>query len=660
MGADGDTRDRRSRVRQGGRAAGLGGRAAGRTPAGAAGLGRGAVLAAGLAAAVLAIVAPASAAAASAWSDYDRPAEFAVTSDPNVPIEMRDGVVLRANVDRPAAAGEFPTLIVQTPYNKDAGINTFLGGATRYFVERGYAVVTVDVRGTGSSEGEWDSFGPKEQRDGAEVVAWARRQPWSDGKVGLWGPSYMAITQLYTAAQRPPGLKAIFPIVPMGDGYRDIVFAGGQVNVSFIPLWLGLVTAGGLTPSPNALDPSDPLGSLGSALGALASHIAGAVNFQAQTVLDATTGGTTAYDGPFWKKRSPLEVVDRIEVPAFVTGGHHDLFQRGEPLIYERLKRRVPARLLMGPWTHVGGSTGEGLPRDGVPSLNSIALRWFDRWLLQRKRATRIGRIPAVTQYVFGRERYRTFRDWPDPRTKPERRYLRGAGALARKPAQRREQPQTFLQQPLSGVCTQSTVQWTAGLGEAIPCTRDNRFDELGSAVYMTPPAKRPLRLLGPALADLWVRTSARDAVLTVRLSDVAPDGTPTELTSGWLAASFRALDRARSRFVRGRLLQPWHPFTEASLRPVEPGEAVRMRVEIFPTAAVIKPGHRLKLTVGPADFPHQVPPLPQLANSLGGRVEILTGPRHPSSITTPGLRRCKPSDPCRPLPVAKLVRGRG
>ena len=185
----------------------------------------------------------------------------------------------------------------------------------------------------------------------------------------------MAITQLLTGAQRPPHLKALFPVVPLADGYRDIVFSGGQINVAFIPFWLGLVTAGNVTPTPAADDP------LQTVL-ALLEHAAGVVNFTVPTVLSGATGGDAAFDGPFWKTRSPLELVDRIEVPTFVVGGLHDLFQRGEPLIYERLKHNVPARLLMGPWDHLGGSTGAGLPVDGVPALNSIALRWFDHWLM--------------------------------------------------------------------------------------------------------------------------------------------------------------------------------------------------------------------------------------------------------------------------------------
>ncbi len=619
---------------------------------------------------VLALVACASAQAkpaAPAWTPYDRPATQQVVTEKDVPITMRDGVVLRANVQHPAATGRWPTLIVQTPYNKDGAVNVALGGQAEYFVARGFTVVTVDVRGTGGSQGSWDSFGPAEQRDGYEIVEWAARQSWSTGKVGLFGPSYMGLIQLLTAAQRPPHLKAIFPIVPMADGYRDITFSGGQLNVSFIPLWLGLVTGGAFTPPPYALSgsPTD----LEQGLTALASHAQGLNDFQAHTILDSATGGTTAYDGPFWKTRSPLELVDRIRVPAFVVGGHHDLFQRGEPLVYERLRRRVPAWLLMGPWTHVEGSMGAGLPRDGVPAMNSIALRFFDHYLSGK--ATDVGAMPRVTQYVYGRDRYEIQPDWPDRRLTPARLHLRGGGRLDAGAPGAGEAPQQFAQNPVSGVCTQSTVQWTAGLGQGIPCTQDNRTNEsLGDAVYTTAPLAKDLELSGPVLANLWVSTTARDAVVATRLTDVAPDGTSSELTTGWLAASFRAVDRSRSRIVRGQLLQPWHPFTQASVETVEPGKPMEMPVEIFPVRAVIRVGHRLRLTVDPGDFPHQLPPAPQALSSLAGQVSVLTDPQHPSYLEIPGLGACAKTvrglgrrkvtrGACsRVLPVPRLIRG--
>ncbi|HEY3019820.1 MAG TPA: CocE/NonD family hydrolase [Solirubrobacteraceae bacterium] len=588
-----------------------------------------------LAAALLLLALP-PAALAEGWTPYDRPATNGITTDKDVPITMSDGIVLSADVYRPDKPGRYPVILTQTPYNKESA----LGAANSYLVQRGYVHVVVDVRGTGSSQGSWDSFGPSEQRDGPEVVAWTRRQPWSDGDVGLWGASYMAITQLTTAARRPPGLKAIFPIVPMADSYRDITFAGGQTNVSFIPLWLGLVTGTSLVPPAYALSGSPQ--DLARGVTTLAQHATNVGSFQLNTVVNATAGGDIAYDGPYWKTRSPLELADDIDVPAFITGGLHDLFQRGEPMIYERLRHRVTARLLMGPWTHVGGSTGAGLPADGVPSLDQIALRWFDHYL--KGIDTHVQDIPSVTQYAYGDEKFEVQPDWPDAHLDPTRRYLRAGGALGADAPAAAEAPESFPQHPLAGVCTQSTSQWTAGLTEPIPCTKDDRLNEPTGATYTTPPMTEDLRLTGPVLANLWVTTTARDAVVSVRVTDVAPDGASKELSGGWLTASFRQVDPSRSRYVHGQLLQPWHPFTRESVEPVAAGEPMELPVEVFPLNAVIKKGHSLRVAVGPSDFPHAVSPLPQSAGQLGGTVSVLHDPQRPSYVALPTLGACTPA----------------
>jgi putative CocE/NonD family hydrolase len=556
--------------------------------------------------------------------------------------------------------GRYPVLVTQTPYGKDGAVILALGGQADALVQRGYVQVTVDVRGTGASGGAWDSFGPAEQQDGYDVVEWAAAQDFSDGNVGLDGPSYMGLTQLYTAALRPPHLKAIFPVVPMADGYRDITFSGGDLNVAFIPLWLGLVTAGGLVP-PQSTFSGSPAELVSSAT-ALSQHAGGALSFTAPTLIGSTTGGSVAYDGPFWKTRSPIEVLDRIEVPAFVVGGLHDLFQRGEPLVYERLKGRVPARLLMGPWTHVGGSQGEGLPRDGVPSLTDLQLRWFDHYL--KGMDTDVEGIPKVTQYAYGDERYETQPDWPDPRLDPERWYLRGGQGMSREAPGAGEAPQSLIQHPLAGVCTMSTGQWTAGLGEQLPCFTDDRPNALSAgASYVSAPLASDLRLSGPVGARLWVTTTASDASVAVRVDDVGPDGTSTGMTTGWQTAAFRAVDPARSRVVRGHQLQPWHPYTKASVLPVRAGEPTALDVEIFPTNWVVKAGHRLKIVVDPSDFPHALPPAPALLGRLGGRVSVLTDPEHPSAIALPVVGdTCAAGGDgaggCAALPVPDLTRG--
>jgi predicted acyl esterase len=555
------------------------------------------------------------------WESYDRPAQYRVVVDKDIAIPMRDGIVLTADVYRPDAPGRFPVILTQTPYNK----NGALGQVNRYLVERGYVHVVVDVRGTGGSQGTWEAFGPAEQQDGYDLVRWASRQPWSNGKVGLWGASYMAINQFFTAALHPPGLKAMFPIVPMGDAYRDIMMSGGQANTGFIPLWMGLVTSGGLLPPTYVWN--DPLRAGGVVIG----HVGSTANSPLNTVTSVYSGGDLAYDGPFYRMRSPLEVVDRVNVPVFITGGLHDIFQRGEPLLYERLKQRVPTKLLIGNWTH--GDFGTGLPADGVPTLDQIALRWFDRYL--KGIDTHVERIPAVTQYILGSGHFETQRDWPAPGIRVERWYLREKGGLSRTPAVR-ETTNIMVQQPVNGICSGSTNQWTAGAIQATPCAKDNRLTEATEVTYTSSPLDRDLKVSGPIGAQVDLVTTAREAVISVRITDVAPDGTSTEWTAGWLAASLRKTDPAKSRMVNGELLQPWHPYTRDSVLPVTPGEPMRLYVEIFPTNGVLKKGHRLRVAIGPSDFPHAISPLPQAVRQSVGIVHILHGPHHPSHIALP------------------------
>src|SRR5437016_10066037 len=190
---------------------------------------------------VLALMAPGKALAA--------PTSYTVISD--VRIAMSDGVLLDSDEYIPTTGCPCPTILVQTPYRKSgAGVSE----GNTIFPSNGYAMIVVDVRGTGSSEGMWDSFGPREQQDSVTLVQWAASQPFSNGVVGLSGVSYSAINQFLTVEQ--PGtkaVKAIFPIVPMSDAYRDVTVAGGSDDSGFIPLWRGLVNGLALIPAPDAL-----------------------------------------------------------------------------------------------------------------------------------------------------------------------------------------------------------------------------------------------------------------------------------------------------------------------------------------------------------------------------------------------------------------------
>jgi len=327
---------------------------------------------------------PAGARAATTWTP--EPPTWDMVTESNVPVTMSDGTVLRANVGIPVPKGsgasapvaglQFPVLVEQTPYRKDGGLAT----VDSYFVQRGYAFVVVDVRGTGSSQGSWQSFYGPEQTDGPQIVRWAAHQSWANGKAGLLGSSYLAINQLLTMEQpdAPSEVKAIFPVVPMSDGYRDVTYHGGNLDGAFILPWLGLVTSLGAPPGTQTTDgnPND----LVDGVSVAAQHAASITQFQVPVTVDSTTGGQRAYDGPFSEAISPIWRIKRVKVPTFVIGGEFDIFQRGEPLLYNALD--VPAkRLILGPWIHLEGASASTLPADGIPDLHTLQLQWFDQYL---------------------------------------------------------------------------------------------------------------------------------------------------------------------------------------------------------------------------------------------------------------------------------------
>ena len=233
----------------------------------------------------------------------------------NVPVKMSDGIVLRANLWLPSgpdgspAAGNYPTVLTATGYNKDASNPTGqscrgdggIATADTSLADRGYAVMLIDDRGTGASEGSWDSWGQRTQDDYREVLAWIQAQPWSDGSVATTGMSYMGITSLLIAeadqeriaAGKPRAVKAVWADVPMSDAYRDVTFHGGATDAGFMPFWLGLTNTLSALPPSTTLE--DPAGSAETCAG----HLANAWDFAGRKLLETTTGGDAAYDGPF-------------------------------------------------------------------------------------------------------------------------------------------------------------------------------------------------------------------------------------------------------------------------------------------------------------------------------------------------------------------------
>lgn len=581
-----------------------------------------------------------------------RPADYpGVVVQHDVKIVASDGTALMADVFRPADASgrpvdkRLPVVVTGTPYNKNvisagAGDIATLAGASPIIVRRGYVQVVFDVRGTGSSRGTWRSFDPREQQDTLEVLAWARKQPWSNGDLAMTGASYMGINQLLAASRRPPGLKAIFPIIPGGDLYRDVVWHGGSLDLGFIPLWLGLTTALGVVP------PADAVGDPVKALGWLTDRLLTTASFPLEAILNGPTGGPLADDGDFYRVRSPLSVVDKIDVPTFITGGWWDLFQRGEQLLYQRLKLE-PGRkqLLMGPWYHVTAGQGLGA-RPGMPQpLTELAVLWFDRWT--RGADNGIDRsYGPVTVNQLGPDSWRREGAWPPAGTRYRRLYLNaqpsGLGGQDASLAWSRPTAagqRTVSPNLLGSLCSRSTVQWTAGLlvGALDGCAQSNASAEVGAATFTTAPRTTPLRIAGPIALRLRGASSRGDGFWHAQLTEVAPDGTTRALTSGFLGMTQRALDERRSeRAADGDLKLPFHPFTKEARLPVTPGQPVDMDVEIFGTDAVVRPGYRLRLALSSSDLPHALPTVPDLVGQVLAVQTVDVQPGAPSFLSLP------------------------
>jgi len=568
----------------------------------------------------------------------------------NVPITMSDGVVLRANVYLPASTGHYPTVLTATGYNKDAGNPTGqdcegsgssgIAGDEPGLTEKGFAVMVIDDRGTGASGGKWESWGQRTQDDYKEVLDWIQAQPWSNQGVATTGESYMGITSLLIAEAdaarvaegKPRAVQAIWADIPMADAYRDVTFQGGALDSGFMPLWLGLVTGlSDLPPSSLSANPQE-------AATIYLEHLFGNAEFSVGKLLATTMGEEASYDGPFYRLRSPITRISQITVPTVIQGGWWDLFQRGEPLLWESLKNSRDRVLIMSPHYHVTQG-----PAMEDPNLKQ---EWFSHWLLKAKNG--VQKTPKVNVYSIGGEHWEHFKRWPLPKTKYQRMYLNGTasgssavslhdGSLgpAAPPAGEAGETEPLL--PASSPCSRMTAQWTAGAASNPFCDTNNQTYEATSLTYTSAPMQSATKVAGMISANLWAKLSTTDATLIAVLSEVEPSGASNQITAGYLLASQRAVDPALSTYgPKHLMIRPWHPYTKESQQAVTPGEATEYDVEIYPTSAIVKAGDRLRLTIGTADTPSTLTPLPDLGQELGGTITLLHDPQHPSNVLLP------------------------
>ncbi len=497
-----------------------------------------------------------------------------------VMIPTSDGVELAAQIILPDEGDSFPVLLNMTPYGPATYFSTYTA--------EGYAHVNVDIRGTGGSQGNLCLFCDREQKDVYDVVEWIADQEWSNGKVGMYGGSYQGITPLMGASEQPPHLKAIVPAVVLADAYRDIVWHNGVFNLNFVAQWTFLQFGLGAT----GVAPTSDVASRPAQRLAVESRL-------------------IPWDGPFYKQRSLYTKFDDIEVPTLLLGGWFDGFSRGTIDNFVGIASKHK-RLVMAPCTHKGCGgpfdPGSEYTADApVPGLADPVLAWMDHFLKGKDNGVESG--PPVLYYDIGAHEWMESGTWPPSDTHLETYYLSGEasgsgvsltdGSLVSKPVNTDDVEDRYVYDPAVGA-TEIFSKW--GTVAASPHLRiDNRSDQARSLTYTTSVAEKPIVLAGPMELNFWGLTTASDTDWIVKVTDVAPDGSASLLTTGQVRASHRAWDKKKSRPGR-----PWLSNDTESNVPA--GMPLEYRIDIWDIAHTILEGHRLRITISSSDTPNHEP----------------------------------------------------
>jgi putative CocE/NonD family hydrolase len=525
-------------------------------------------------------------------------------------VATRDGTQLHYTVVRPAGPGPFPTLLTYDGY--EAGFNPDSGYIKEY-VPDGYAFIGVSLRGSGCSGGVWDFFQPAEATDGYDVIEWIATQPWSNGRVAMIGKSYPGITQLFVGATRPPHLVAIAPGHTFGDIYRDIAYPGGIMNYGFNVLWSFI--------SQPVLSDGALLQKTAAGDQVCAANIANRPQTKANTPFFQSL--QHQWDDALIRERSPGDLVERINVPTWTVAAWQD--EQVGPRGVDWISRmRAPVYGIV--------SNGDHSMYRSTPALAQLH-RFMDHFVKGEDNGfeERSGRFEVW--WEAGRDGRRapgftsSIDTWP-VQGRARRLLLDGDGTLTERRGRRGMKPSgsdAFVYAGPTG-----SGQPNAEYG--YPDLPDHQFfgeqpRPPGTWVdYTTAPLKRDRAVLGTASADLWITSTALDTDLQVTLTEVRPDGQETFVQQGWLRASHRTLDQARSTPTR-----PYQTHQQADQQFLVPGAPTKLRVEVFPFGHVFRAGSRIRMTI---EAPKPLPDLWAFAAlPVPSVTTVLHDAAHPSAL---------------------------
>ena len=509
----------------------------------------------------------------------DRAEPGAVLSD--VAVAMRDGVRLAADVYTPAGDGPFPAILVRLPYGKTEPY-CFMPAVADFWTRMGYAAVVQDVRGKWGSQGEFEpNLSAVEVPDGYDTIDWIARQPWSNGRVGMWGESYYGFTAYAGAVGGHPALVCVAPGDVSLDRYAATM-RHGCLQLNTVGVW-AISMADRTYQDLSKLDCWRlPLKDMANAAGAPSAYFDDLM--------------ANPLPSPFWEAHGLSRGYDSIRIPVLHWGGWYDTYLGPTVADWRRMAANnagaANQHLFIGPWDHEGSA--DRLGRVGLLPVapGTAEARWdaflafFDRYLMGLDNG--FGAAGPVRYYAMGRDAWRDCAGWPPPGTVMTPFHLRSDGAAAsaggrltaEAPAGE-EPPDRFVYDPADPVAETLAYDCWSLAGEMTdrrPVAA--RPDVL---VYTGEPLADGVELTGPATARLHFASSAVDTDVTVALVDVFPDGAANLIQDGVLRCRYRdGLDRAA---------------------PLTPGEVYALDVDLWSTSYALAPGHRLRVEVSSSNF---------------------------------------------------------
>ena len=504
----------------------------------------------------------------------------------NVRVSMRDGVRLATTVYLPLAEGSFPVVLVRTAYNRSGLYDAF------YPTHR-MALVVQDCRGRYESEGEFDPF-VHEAEDGYDTIEWIGRQSWCNGKVGMFGNSYLAATQFYAAPMGSRFLRALNPRFMAGDPWKRAYYCDGAFSLALTWSWLcfecaSRVSHAGSMPLLNVREllRSLPLLTLDERAGA------GEVPHYRDYVQ------RSRYD-EHWKILRIREQFGRFAMPVLLTGGWYDNYAAETTANFTALRQHAATaelrgshRMLIGPWTH-GINPQSAL---GEIDFGEEALREYDmtqRWLqcILEDRDPREFQKAPIRIFVMGLNKWRDEYEWPPARARYISYYLHAGCNLSTEPPSGGELPDSYAYDPDNPVPTlggnHSVGPYNPGLFEFVkPGPYDQRPVEGRSdvLVYTSDVLDNDMEVTGPVSLKLYASSSALDTDFVTRLTEVYPDGRSINITEGVIRARFRE--------------DVW-----GLPRLLEPGTIYEFVIDMQVTSNVFRKGHRIRVDVTSSNFP--------------------------------------------------------